>query len=125
MKIRKFLVLAVLLACSTLALAQAGSDVAPTRRLRISSALAEKLKIQDVTPQYPQKARENSIQGDVLLAATIDTEGKITNLKVVSGHPILADAAVEAVKQWKYRPYLLNGEPVLVDTLIKVQFHID
>lgn len=124
MKIRKFLILAVLLACSTLVLAQAGGDVA-SRRLRISSALAEKLKTQDVAPQYPQKARENSIQGDVILAATIDAEGKITNLKVVSGHPVLADAAVEAVKQWKYRPYLLNGEPVLVDTMIKVQFRMD
>jgi protein TonB len=104
-----------------LVLAQADSDVKP-KRLRISSSVAEKLKTQDVSPTYPEEAKENHIQGDVMLQATIDTEGKVAELKVVTGHPILADAAVKAVKQWRYRPYILDGQPVSVDTTVRIQF---
>ena len=64
------------------------------------------------------------MQGDVLLQATISKSGNIENLRAVSGPPLLIQAAMDAVKQWKYRPYLLNNEPVEVDTTIKVQFHM-
>jgi len=60
----------------------------------------------------------------VQLEATISKDGNVTNLKVVSGHPILARAAVEAVKQWKYKPYLLNGSAVEIDTQIAVNFKL-
>src|SRR6266571_2788791 len=98
--------------------------VATPQKLRVSSGVAEGLKIHDVTPTYPQMARIAHIQGDVLLQATISKSGVIENLHGVQGHPILIQAAMDAVKQWKYKPYILNGEPVEVETTIKVQFHM-
>jgi protein TonB len=98
--------------------------VATPQKLRVSSGVAEGLKIHDVTPAYPQMARIAHIQGDVLLQATISKAGVIENLHGVQGHPILIQAAMDAVKQWKYKPYILNGEPVEVETTIKVQFHM-
>lgn len=98
--------------------------VATPQKLRVSSGVAEGLKVHDVTPTYPQMARIAHIQGDVLLQATISKSGVIENLRGVSGHPILIQAAMDAVKQWKYKPYILNGEPVEVETTIKVQFHM-
>jgi TonB family protein len=96
----------------------------PPKRLRVSSGVAEGLKIHDVTPRYPVEARQQRIEGDVILQATIDTKGNLGKLKVIQGDPILVAAAVDAVKQWKYRPYLLKGEPVEVETTIRVQFHM-
>ena len=57
-----------------------------------------------------------------MLKAIIDKEGNISNLQLISGHPMLAPAAIDAVKQWKYRPYLLNGEPIEVETTVTVSF---
>jgi protein TonB len=98
--------------------------VAAPQKLRVSSGVAEGLKIHDVTPAYPQMARIAHIQGDVVLQATISKTGIIENLHAVSGHPILIQAALDAVKQWKYKPYILNSEPVEVETTIRVQFHM-
>jgi periplasmic protein TonB len=98
--------------------------VATPQKLRVSMGVADGLKIHDVQPQYPQMAKVAHIQGDVILAATISKTGVIENLHTISGHPILAQAATEAVKQWKYKPYLLNGEPVEVETTVKVTFHM-
>ncbi len=70
----------------------------------------------------PGGSMEARIQGVVVLQAQISKEGNIENLQLISGHPMLAPAAIEAVKQWKYRPYLLNGEPVEVDTQVQVNF---
>jgi protein TonB len=67
-------------------------------------------------------AKAARIQGDVVLKAIIDREGNIQDLQLMSGHPMLAPAAIEAVKQWRYRPYLLNGQPVEVETTITVIF---
>jgi protein TonB len=80
------------------------------------------LKIRDVKPTYPALARQARIQGTVVLQAVISKEGAIENLKVLSGHPMLVPAAIDAVKQWKYKPYILNGEPVEVDTQVTVNF---
>jgi protein TonB len=98
--------------------------VATPQKLRVSSGVVEGLKIHDVTPTYPQMARIAHIQGDVILQATLSKNGTIENLRGVSGHPILIQAALDAVRQWKYKPYILNGEPVEVETTIKVQFHM-
>ncbi|HEV7674216.1 MAG TPA: TonB family protein [Candidatus Angelobacter sp.] len=98
--------------------------VATPQKLRVSSGVAEGLKTHDVQPTYPQMARIAHIQGDVLLQATISKSGVIENLRAVQGHPILIQAAMDAVKQWKYKPYILNGEPVEVETQIRVQFHM-
>lgn len=73
-------------------------------------------------PVYPPIAHQGRIQGAVVLRAIISKSGTIENLQTLSGHPLLVPAAVEAVKQWRYRPYVLNGEPVEVETQITVNF---
>ena len=98
--------------------------VATPTKLRISSGVAEGLLVNKVEPQYPSMAKIAHVQGDVVLQATISKNGQIENLRAISGHPILIQAAMDAVKQWKYRPYALNGEPVEVDTTITVRFHM-
>ncbi len=75
-----------------------------------------------VQPDYPAPARQLRVQGKVVLRAVISREGTIENLQVVSGHPMLVRAAVDAVRQWRYRPYVLNGEPVDVETEVTVNF---
>ncbi len=98
--------------------------VATPQKLRVSSGVADGLKIHDVQPAYPQMARIAHIQGDVTLQATISKSGVIENLRAVNGHPILIQAAMDAVRQWKYKPYILNGEPVEVETTVTVKFHM-
>ena len=77
-----------------------------------------------VVPIYPRQALETRIEGNVILEATIAENGQVRNLVVVSGHPLLANAAVEAVSKWHYHPYLLNGEPVQKQTRITVTFKL-
>lgn len=96
--------------------------VATPQRVRVSSGVQQGLLVRRVQPTYPPLARQARIQGTVLLQAQISKDGTIENLTLLSGHPMLAPAAIEAVKQWKYRPYLLNGEPVEVETQIQVNF---
>jgi protein TonB len=93
----------------------------PTR-IRISGGVTKGLLIQRTEPTYPTLARAARVQGDVILSAVIDTNGQIQNLQLVSGHPMLVPAAIAAVKQWRYKPYLLNGQPVEVETTITVIF---
>jgi len=75
-----------------------------------------------VQPDYPALARQARVQGPVVLRAMISRDGAIENLQVLSGHPMLVQAAVDAVRQWRYRPYVLNGEPVEVETQVTVNF---
>ena len=75
-----------------------------------------------VSPVYPQQAIQMHIQGLVSMHATVAKDGSVRNVKVMSGPATLARAATEAVRQWKYRPYLLNGEPIEVQTDIKINF---
>jgi protein TonB len=96
--------------------------VATPQRVRVSSGVSTGLLIKRVQPNYPPLARQARIQGQVVLQAEISKEGAIQNLQLISGHPMLAPAAIEAVKQWRYKPYLLNGEPVAVDTQVVVNF---
>lgn len=96
--------------------------VATPQRVRVSQGVTQGLKIRDVKPSYPALARQARIQGTVLLQAVISKDGSIEGLKVLSGHPMLVPAAIDAVKQWKYKPYILNGEPVEVDTQVTVNF---
>lgn len=92
------------------------------RRVRISAGVTQGLLIKKVNPKYPKQARKKHIQGTVLLYAKISKDGDIADLTLISGDPLLAKAAIDAVKQWKYRPYLLLGEPVEVETQIQVNF---
>lgn len=96
--------------------------IATPQRIRVSSGVVQGLLVRRVNPTYPPLARQARIQGVVILQAQISKEGNIENLQLISGHPMLAPAAIEAVKQWKYRPYLLNGEPVEVETTVQVNF---
>ena len=98
--------------------------VATPQRVRVSLGVSQGLLIKKVTPNYPPLARQARIQGQVLLQAEISKEGTIQNLQLISGHPMLAPAAIEAVKQWRYKPYLLNGEPVAVETQVVVNFSL-
>jgi periplasmic protein TonB len=96
--------------------------VATPQRVRVSSGVSTGLLVRKVNPNYPPLARQARIQGTVILQAEISKTGDIQNLRLISGHPMLAPAAIDAVKQWKYKPYLLNGEPVEVETTVQVNF---
>jgi protein TonB len=90
--------------------------------IRLGGNVAQANIISKVTPVYPPEAKQNRIQGAVELEVTIDKEGHVTSLSLVSGPPELVESAVEAVRQWVYRPTLLNGEPVSVLTTVTVNY---
>ena len=90
--------------------------------VRIPQQVMEHRLRKRVRPRYPDDARQRRVEGLVVLCAVIDTKGNVEELKLISGHPLLAPSALPAVKQWKYRPYLLNGQPVEVETQITVAF---
>lgn len=94
----------------------------PPTTLRISPGIVQGMLISRIEPKYPELPRRVGIQGDVVLAAIIGRDGTIENLHVLSGHPMLVPAAMDAVKQWRYRPYMLGSEPVEVETQITVRF---
>ena len=94
----------------------------PVKRMRIASRVAEANLIHDVPPQYPAEAGRARIEGTVVLMAVIGTDGSVKDVRVESGLPILAQAAIDAVKQWRYKPYMIGGEPVEVDSRITINF---
>jgi protein TonB len=94
--------------------------VAPVR----ISHMSEGNLVHKVLPTYPPLARTAHIQGQVVLQAVISKQGAIEDLKLLAGHPMLVPAAIQAVRQWRYRPYLLNNEPVEVETQITVNFSL-
>jgi protein TonB len=96
----------------------------PVARPPHVSAMMEGYLVHRVEPVYPPLARAARIQGSVELQAVISKEGRIERLQVLSGHPMLVKAAAEAVQQWRYRPYILNGEPVEVETHVTVNFSL-
>lgn len=94
------------------------------QKLRVSQGVMEGNLIHKVEAEYPQMAKTAHIQGDVVLDAIINKQGAIGGVRAISGHPILIQAAMDAVKQWTYKPMMLNGEPVEVETTILVRFHM-
>jgi protein TonB len=94
----------------------------PPSRIRVGGNVQSAKLVRQPKPVYPQLAKQARIQGVVKLHALISKEGTIENLTVLSGHPLLVPAALEAVKQWVYQPTTLNGDPVGVDTEIDVNF---
>jgi len=94
----------------------------PHKSVRVSSGVEQGLLILKVNPIYPALARSARVQGEVILQAVIGKDGRIENLHAVSGPPMLVKAALDAVQQWRYRPYMLNGEAVGVETQITVRF---
>ncbi|MFZ0213432.1 MAG: TonB family protein [Candidatus Acidiferrales bacterium] len=97
----------------------------PPDRIRISGDVQASKVIKMIPPVYPQIAKLAHIQGTVVLHAIIAKDGSVEDVQVVSGPPLLLQAAIDAVKQWRYQPTLLNGEPVKIDTAITVVFNLD
>jgi protein TonB len=98
--------------------------LAPSLRPPRVSHMMEGNLIRRVQPEYPALAKQARIQGTVVLRAVIDREGKIQDLQVVTGHPLLVHAALNAVRQWRYKPYYLNDQPVEVETQVTVNFSL-
>lgn len=94
----------------------------PKAPVRVSGAVVAGLLINKTPPVYPRLAIAVRAEGTVVLQATISKVGTIENLRVVSGPPILQQAAIDAVQSWRYKPYLLGGEPVEVETTVNVIF---
>jgi periplasmic protein TonB len=114
---------------------QAGSDAGssapaakpdPSRplRARVSEGVAKKLLLKRVAPAYPEEALRNKIQGDVVLKVQIDTNGAVKDVSFESGPAELTSVSIDAVKQWKYKPYLLDGKPVELETKVTVSFEL-
>jgi protein TonB len=95
------------------------------KRLVVSQGVSLGMLQSKIEPVYPIIARRARVQGTVTLRAIISTQGTIESLQVVDGHPMLVNAALDAVKQWRYKPYMLSGQPVEVETTVFVNFHID
>jgi protein TonB len=93
-----------------------------TERIRLGGNVEEAKLMARIQPVYPVLAVQTRTQGNVILHAIIGKEGDVSELQVVSGHPLLVEAALGAVRQWRYRPTLLNGLPVEVETTITVSF---
>ncbi len=94
------------------------------QRIRVSSGVQEAKVLNRVQPAYPPLASRARIQGTVVLEAIIAKDGSVQNLRVIEGHPMLVQAAVQAVQQWRYQPTILNNEPVEVETIINVVFKL-
>jgi protein TonB len=95
------------------------------KRLVVSQGVSLGMLQSQIEPVYPMIARRARVQGRVTLRAFISAQGTIESLQVIDGHPMLVSAAMDAVKQWRYKPYLLSGQPVEVETTVFVNFHID
>ena len=102
--------------------ASTNQKIATPQRVRVSSGVAQGLLVRKVNPKYPPDALEARLQGVVLLQVNIDKEGIVYKVELISGHPLLVPAATDAVKQWQYKPYLLNGVAVEVETQVQVNF---
>jgi periplasmic protein TonB len=95
------------------------------KRLKVSQGVGVGMLQSKVEPVYPLIALKAHVQGTVLLRAVISKEGTIENLQLIQGHPMLVEAAINAVRQWRYAPYRLSGEAVEVETTVLVNFHLD
>lgn len=125
-------VVALILMCVACSFAMQNPSPSPTpnadqnperpQRLRVSSGVMAGLMIHKVDPVYPREAKKKHIKGDVLLKVLINKNGQVADVAVVKGDPMLTGAAMDAVKQWRFRPYLLNGEPIDVETVEVVSF---
>ncbi len=91
-------------------------------RVRVSQAVSQALLVKRVQPSYPDTARQTGLQGKVVLNVLVGREGNVENVTVISGHPFLLQSALDAVKMWKYRPYLLAGKPVEIETTVTLEF---
>jgi TonB family protein len=94
-------------------------------RLKVSSGVAQGSLIRQVNPRYPQQAVQARVEGTVVLQAVIGKDGSVQDLRALSGSPLLVQPAMDAVRQWRYKPYQLNGKPVEAQTQINVKFTLN
>jgi len=94
------------------------------QRVSVAPPISQALLLTKVVPMYPPLARQARIQGEVVLDAIISRDGTVERLTVLSGHPMLVPAAIDAVKQWRYRPYVVAGRPVPIETHVTVNFSL-
>jgi TonB family protein len=99
-------------------------STAPAMRIRFGGNIPRPKLIKEVNPVYPEAARANGVQGTVKLHVILAKDGSVRQVELVSGDPLLVQAAIDAVKQWRYRPSLLNGQPVEVDNEVNVVFSL-
>jgi protein TonB len=97
-------------------------ETAPPQRIRVGGNVQQANLIQKVQPRYPLQAKQDHVQGKVQFTVLIGKDGRVQNVDLLTGEPVLADAAKEAVAQWVYKPTLLNGQPVEVLTQVDVNF---
>jgi periplasmic protein TonB len=117
------LVLSLLL--SGVAFAKTQSDAQPApRTINISAAVLAANILKRVPPVYPSDAKAAGIQGTVVLRVIVSVEGEVTSATAVAGNPKLQPSAIDAVKQWRYKPYLLNGQPVEVESTVNVVYSL-
>jgi TonB family protein len=100
------------------------SRLGTSSRVRVSQLVSEGLLIKRVQPEYPEAARQAHAEGSVVLDVLIDANGDVESATVISGPPLLAPAAIDAVKRWKFRPYTLNGRPAKIETQATVDFQL-
>lgn len=100
----------------------ADAAVNAPERVRVSAGVATGLLISKVNPVYPREAREQRVQGNVIMKVNVDKDGNVETVELVSGDPLLAPAAIDAVRQWKYKPFLLNGNRMNIETKVLVAF---
>jgi protein TonB len=96
----------------------------PQKAIRVGGQIKQPKKLKDVAPVYPDIAKQARVQGVVILECTISPQGKVQNVKVLRGIPLLNESAVDAVRQWVYTPTLLNGVPVPVIMTVTVNFKL-
>lgn len=97
---------------------------APKGPVRVGGNVRRPELVHKVEPTYPPLARQTRVQGDVIIDCVIDEQGNVTQARAVSGHPLLVQSALQAVKQWKFQPTMLNGKPVAVEMTVTVQFNM-
>jgi protein TonB len=102
-----------------------GANISGPRAVSVSAGVAVGMLIHKTQPVYPAIAKSARVQGTVFLQAKISSTGKVTNLQVMSGPPMLRQAAIDAVKTWQFKPYMLNNQPTEVDTTINVVFSLN
>ena len=100
------------------------SGLSPASRVSVSRLVSQGLLTKRVEPEYPEAARQGHVEGTVVLQTKIDAHGDVEDVTVISGPPLLVPAAVDAVKQWKYKPYMLNGQPAKMETQVVVVFEL-
>ncbi|HYG98430.1 MAG TPA: energy transducer TonB [Terriglobales bacterium] len=100
------------------------AGTAPARRIRISEMVLDKFIVERPVPPYPKEARSRGVEGLVRLKIVLTNAGELASVQVVEGDPLLIEAALDAVRYWRFKPYILNGEPVEVESQVTIQFRL-